>query len=52
VKALVRPRIDAFAQFADEAADAVAELHGVLTPDQRRKLLAEAREHAARHGRE
>lgn len=51
VKALVRERTEAFTRFADEAADAVVELHGVFTPDQRKQLLADAREHKARHRR-
>lgn len=49
VKALVRQRTDALVRFGDEAADALVELHGVLTPAQRQKLLADAREHRAGH---
>jgi Spy/CpxP family protein refolding chaperone len=52
VKALVRQRTDAFARFADEATDALLELHGTFTPAQRAQLLADAREHMeARHRR-
>jgi Spy/CpxP family protein refolding chaperone len=47
VKALVRERTDAVARFGDEAAEALVELHGVFTPEQRSQLLAHAREHAA-----
>lgn len=52
VKALVRQRTDAFVRFADDATDAVLELHGTFTPAQRAQLLDDAREHmAARHRR-
>jgi Spy/CpxP family protein refolding chaperone len=49
LKAAVRQRTEAFGRFAENAADAVVELHGVFTPEQRKKLLAEAREHMDRH---
>ena len=50
LKALVHERAEAVTRFADEAADAAIELHGVLTPEQRKKVLAMAREHMeARH---
>ena len=50
LKALVHERTEALTRFADEAADAAIELHGVLTPEQRKKVLAMAREHMeARH---
>lgn len=49
LKAAVRQRTEAFGRLAEDAADAVIELHGVFTPEQRKKLLAEAREHMARH---
>lgn len=49
LKALAHERIEAFSRFADEAADALVELHGVFTPEQRRQLLAEAREHMKAH---
>jgi len=45
----VRERTEALTRFADEVADAVVELHGILTPEQRKQLLADAREHMARH---
>jgi len=51
VKALVHERTEALTRFADEAADALVELHGAFTPDQRKQLLADAREHMARHRR-
>jgi Spy/CpxP family protein refolding chaperone len=51
VKALVRERTEAISRFGDEAAEALLELHGTLTPEQRRKLLAGAREHFEAHGR-
>jgi Spy/CpxP family protein refolding chaperone len=49
VRAMVRQRTEAFTRFVDEAADAVVELHGVFTPDQRKLLLADLREHMERH---
>ena len=50
LRAFVHERTEAMTRFADEAADAAIELHGVLTPEQRKKLLADLREHAeARH---
>lgn len=51
IKALAHERIDKLSRFADEAADALVELHGVFTPDQRRQLLAELREIAQEHHR-
>jgi Spy/CpxP family protein refolding chaperone len=51
LKALAHERIDKLSQFADEAADAVVELHGVFTPEQRRQLLAELNEHMEQHHR-
>ena len=49
LKAAVHERTEAFSRFADDAADAVVELHGVFTPEQRKQLLAAAREHTERH---
>jgi len=50
VRALVHQRTDAFARFADDAIDALLELHGTFTPAQRAQLLEHAREHmASRH---
>ncbi|HKC13308.1 MAG TPA: periplasmic heavy metal sensor [Vicinamibacteria bacterium] len=49
VKALAHKHIDKFSQFADDAADALVELHGVFTPEQRQQLLGELREHMERH---
>jgi Spy/CpxP family protein refolding chaperone len=51
IKSIVRGRVEAFSRFADEATDALVEIHGVLTPEQRQKLLADAREHMERHRR-
>lgn len=51
VKALVRQRTDAFVRFADDAADAMLELHGAFTPAQRAQLLEAARERKERHRR-
>lgn len=51
VKGLVRERMNAFSAFADDATDALLELHATFTPAQRAQLLADAREHMARHGR-
>ncbi len=49
LKAAVHARAQEMVKLADEAAEAVSELHGVLTPEQRKQLLADAREHIARH---
>jgi len=49
VKALAHKHIEKFSQFADEAADALVELHGVFTPEQRGKLLANLQKHAEQH---
>src|SRR5262245_22671681 len=51
LKTMVRQRTEAFTRFVDEATDAVVELHSVFTPEQRKQLLADLREHAERHGR-
>ena len=51
VKGLVRERMNAFSAFADDATDALLELHATFTPAQRAQLLADARDHVARHGR-
>lgn len=51
IKALVHARAEEVTRFADEVAEGLAELHGLLTPEQRRTLLAEAREHLAGHRR-
>lgn len=50
LRAAVKGRTDAWVRFADEATDAVLELHGAFTPEQRTRLLSDLREHlAARH---
>jgi Spy/CpxP family protein refolding chaperone len=51
LKALIRERTDAVSHFGDEVADALVDLHATLTPEQRQKLLAGAREHLAEHRR-
>lgn len=51
VKALVRQRVNAFAAFADDATDALLELHSTFTPAQRAKLLEDARQRMASHSR-
>jgi Spy/CpxP family protein refolding chaperone len=45
LKALIRERTEALSRFGDETADAIVEIHGTLTPEQRQKLLASARAH-------
>ena len=45
LKSLVHERTEALTRFADEATDAVIELHGLFTPEQRKKLLADLKEH-------
>ena len=49
LRALVKARTDAFVRFADDASDAVVELHGAFTPEQRTRLLADLRKHVAAH---
>jgi Spy/CpxP family protein refolding chaperone len=51
VKALVHQRTDALVRFADDATDAMLELHATLTPAQRAQLLGDAREHMERRHR-
>lgn len=50
LKGLIRERTDALSRFGDEAADALLEIHAALTPEQRQKLLADAREHFGERG--
>jgi Spy/CpxP family protein refolding chaperone len=45
-RALVQARVQEFSRFADDATDALLELHRTFTPEQRAKLLAD---HRARH---
>jgi periplasmic protein CpxP/Spy len=45
-RALVQARVQELSRFADDATDALLELHRTFTPEQRAKLLAE---HNARH---
>jgi periplasmic protein CpxP/Spy len=49
VKTMVRQRTEALTRFADEAAESVVELHAVFTPEQRKQLLSDLREHMDRH---
>jgi Spy/CpxP family protein refolding chaperone len=49
LKAAVRQRTEALTRIADDAADALVELHAVFTPEQRKTLLADARAHLERH---
>jgi Spy/CpxP family protein refolding chaperone len=51
VRALVQGRVEAIARLADDATSAVFELHALLTPEQRRALLADARAHMESHAR-
>jgi Spy/CpxP family protein refolding chaperone len=51
LKAIAHKHIEKLSQFADTAADALVELHGVFTPEQRRQLLAELQEHMEKHRR-
>jgi protein CpxP len=45
VHALVDARLDAFRAFAHKMADAALEAHRVLSPEQRKQVTAEVREH-------
>jgi Spy/CpxP family protein refolding chaperone len=49
LRALVKSRTDAFVRFADDATQAVVDLHATLTPEQRALLLSDVREHLAEH---
>jgi Spy/CpxP family protein refolding chaperone len=51
LRSAVKARTDAFARLAEDASDAVAELHGAFTPEQRARLLADLRAHVAEHHR-
>ena len=51
VRGVVKERTEAFSRFAESVTDAVIELHGTLTPEQRQKLLLEVREHMAERRR-
>jgi Spy/CpxP family protein refolding chaperone len=46
-RALVQARVQELSRFADDATDALLELHRTFTPEQRAKLLAEHRERHA-----
>jgi periplasmic protein CpxP/Spy len=50
VHALVDGRADAMKGFADEVADAMLQVHGILTPTQRAKVGAKLQEHLQQHG--
>ncbi len=45
VHALVDARVDAFRAFAHKVADAALEAHRIFTPEQRKQLTSEVREH-------
>ncbi len=45
VHSLVDGRADAMKKFADEAADALLQVHGILTPDQRAQLTKKLQRH-------
>jgi periplasmic protein CpxP/Spy len=50
VHALVDARLDAFRAFAHKVADAALEAHRILTPEQRKQVTAEVREHMEARG--
>ena len=50
VHALVDGRADAVKAFADEVADAVLQVHGILTPAQRAQVSAKLQQHLQQHG--
>ena len=50
LKAVIRERTEAVSRFGDEAAAALLEVHAVLTPEQRQKLLAAVPEHLGEGG--
>ncbi len=45
VHAIVDGRADAMRKFADEVADAVLQVHGILTPDQRAIVTKKIQRH-------
>ena len=45
VHALVDARADSMKKFADEVADAMLQVHGILTPDQRAKIGDQIQQH-------
>ncbi len=45
VHALVDARTDSMKKFADEVADAMIQVHGILTPEQRAKIADEIQQH-------
>jgi periplasmic protein CpxP/Spy len=49
VHALVDGRADAMKSFADEVADAVLQVHGILTPAQRAKIGDRLQQHLQEH---
>jgi periplasmic protein CpxP/Spy len=49
VHALVDGRADAMKKFADEVADAMIQVHGILTPEQRAKVADEIQQHHQHH---
>jgi periplasmic protein CpxP/Spy len=50
VHALVDGRADAMKAFADEVADAILQVHGILTPAQRAQVGAKVQQHLEQHG--
>ena len=50
VHALVDGRADAVKAYADEVADAVLQVHGILTPAQRAQVSAKLQQHLQQHG--
>ena len=49
VHALVDARADAMKKFADEVADAMVQVHGILTPEQRAKVADQLQQHHQHH---
>jgi len=49
VHALVDARADAMKKFADEVADAMIQVHGILTPAQRAKVADQIQQHHQNH---
>ena len=48
VHALVDARADGMKKFADEVADAMIQVHGILTPEQRAKISAQIEQHMSK----
>jgi Spy/CpxP family protein refolding chaperone len=49
VRAIVDARGDSMKKFADEVTDAILQVHGILTPEQRAQIAKKAQRHMEEH---